>query len=334
MAFTFGYRLGQGDFELADAVQGSGIQSLLMLETLYLIDRDYFQKFGWKQAAVWAVEEPESSLHTSLEARVASFLSSIAADPNSRLQVLCTTHSDLMIQYSGSVVVATKNGAETVCELSTNPRDALEKVSHAGISRWTHPVLFSPLDPIILVEGKFDQEFLDEAFKHIRPKRRLRVVDLPALDSSEGGGGVERMRQYVKEHANAIKSRQPVAPVLVLLDWDAAPKREQFAKLIDAPDVYKVLAWPEQALNPNVGKSFKGIERTHCDRVLELAIQRDAPIARKRRRSGADEYVVDPAEYSKVKSVLAAIVREGLRATDLIHAKILVEELLKEAGAA
>jgi hypothetical protein len=66
MAFAFGYRLGQGDFELADAVQGSGIQSLLMLETLYLIDRDYFQKFGWRQAAVWAVEEPESSLHTSL----------------------------------------------------------------------------------------------------------------------------------------------------------------------------------------------------------------------------------------------------------------------------
>jgi hypothetical protein len=44
MAFAFGYRLGQGDFELADAVQGSGIQSLLMLETLYLIDRCGFRR--------------------------------------------------------------------------------------------------------------------------------------------------------------------------------------------------------------------------------------------------------------------------------------------------
>ena len=53
------------DAEIDDASQGSGIQSLLMFETLSLIDRDYFQKFGWRQAAIWAVEEPESSLHSS-----------------------------------------------------------------------------------------------------------------------------------------------------------------------------------------------------------------------------------------------------------------------------
>jgi predicted ATPase len=101
LAFTFGYRLAQDGVEIEDAAQGSGIQSLLMLETLYLIDRDYFQQFGWKQAAIWGLEEPESSLHTSLEARVASYLSNVASDPKSRLQVLCTTHSDLIVQYAG-----------------------------------------------------------------------------------------------------------------------------------------------------------------------------------------------------------------------------------------
>ncbi len=65
MVFAFGYKLGHDGIEMDDIMQGSGIQSLLMLETLYLIDQDYFQQFGWKQAAVWAVEEPESSLHTS-----------------------------------------------------------------------------------------------------------------------------------------------------------------------------------------------------------------------------------------------------------------------------
>ena len=42
--------------KIRDTEQGSGIQSLLMLETLYLIDRDYFQQFGWRQAAIWGVE--------------------------------------------------------------------------------------------------------------------------------------------------------------------------------------------------------------------------------------------------------------------------------------
>ena len=77
MVFAFGYRLSRDGIEVEDAAQGSGIQSLLMLETLYLIDRDYFQKFGWRQAAIWAVEEPESSLHTTLEAQIAAYLAGI-----------------------------------------------------------------------------------------------------------------------------------------------------------------------------------------------------------------------------------------------------------------
>ena len=55
MVFAFGYRLTKDNVGIYDSFQGSGIQSLLMLETLYLIDRDYFQKFGWQQAVVWAV---------------------------------------------------------------------------------------------------------------------------------------------------------------------------------------------------------------------------------------------------------------------------------------
>lgn len=101
LAFQFGYRLEEEGVEMDESEQGSGMQSVLMFETLHLIDRDYFQRFGWKQAAIWAVEEPESSLNTALEARTAHLLSRIAKEQGGRLQIIGTTHSDLMIQYGG-----------------------------------------------------------------------------------------------------------------------------------------------------------------------------------------------------------------------------------------
>ncbi|MEK7383471.1 MAG: AAA family ATPase [Elusimicrobiota bacterium] len=116
LIFAFGYKLRTNDSELDDTAQGSGIQSLLMLETLSLIDRDYFQKFGWRQAAIWAVEEPESSLHTSLEAKVASYLAKIASAEDNRLQVFCTTHSDLMLQNADQNYFVTMSKGSSALE--------------------------------------------------------------------------------------------------------------------------------------------------------------------------------------------------------------------------
>jgi len=333
LAFAFGYRLARDGIEIKDAEQGSGIQSLLMLETMYLIDRDYFQQFGWRQAAIWGLEEPESSLHTSLEARVAAYLADVASDSQSRLQVLCTTHSDLVIQYAGCTVVVEQQNGESKLDPMHDPRKALERLSIAGVARWVHPILLWPLDPIILVEGQFDREFVEEAFRYFKPKRPVRVVDLPALDESSGGGGLERMRQYIKDSANAIRSRRSEAPVVVVLDWDASGKQEQFKRLVSASTVYKVLVWPVDRANPKAGRSFKGLERFHCDRVLDLAIDRGAPIAQKSRGAQAGHYVVEPAEYEEVKQVLAAIVREGLQQTDLVHAESFIRQILTEAGA-
>jgi predicted ATPase len=335
VAFAFGYRLARGGTEIEDAAQGSGIQSLLMLETLYLIDRDYFQQFGWRQAAIWGIEEPESSLHSSLEARVASYLAGVATDQQSRLQVLCTTHSDLVIQYSGRSVIVKHDGRGSEFESLDEPRKALERLSTAGVSRWIHPMLFWPLDPIVLVEGRSDREFLEEAFKHIRPSRPVRVVDLAALDPSSGDGGVDRMRQYVKENASAIRSRRAAAPIVVVLDWDAAGKTEQFRKLVSAASVYKVLAWPTDALNPRAGKSFRGVERAHSDRVFEEAIRRGAHIGLTAAAGGnSGDYIVQVSDYPAVKQIFAQITREGLTPDDLKHARPFIERILREAGAA
>lgn len=149
MIFAFGYKLITGDIEVDDVAQGSGVQSLLMLQTLSLIDRDYFQKFGWKQAAVWALEEPESSLHSSLEATVANYLSELSRDVSSRLQIITTTHSDLVLQYSDMPVFVSQTDRDgTKIEKAENRRSVLERAAKFGISRWVHPILADPLNPI------------------------------------------------------------------------------------------------------------------------------------------------------------------------------------------
>lgn len=334
LAFAFGYRLARNGIEVSDAEQGSGIQSLLMLETLYLIDRDYFQQFGWRQAAIWGVEEPESSLHTSLEARVADYLANIAADANSRLQVFCTTHSDLVVQYSSRTVVVKQTNGESRFQAITDPREALEQLSNTGVARWVHPILYWPLDTIVLVEGDFDRRFLEEGFRFFKPNRKIHVCDLPALDEDAGGGGVERLKQYIKESAKAIRTRRGGASVIVVLDWDAAAKENAFRNLVKDSRNYKVLVWPEASANPNAGKSFKGIERFHCDRVIDVAIEREAPIGQRTKGSRKGQYLVEAGDYESAKQVLNRIVCEGLQQSDFVHAESFLKKILSAGDAA
>jgi hypothetical protein len=94
-----------------------------------------------------------------------------------------------------------------------------------------------------------------------------------------------------------------------------------------------VIAWPVEAANPKAGKSFKGLERFHCDRVLDLAIAREAPIGRKTRKGQPSDYIVGAGDYDQVKTVVAAIVREGLQQSDFCYAETVIRQILEEAGA-
>lgn len=330
MVFAFGYRLGADGVEVEDTAQGSGIQSLLMLETLYLIDRDYFQKFGWRQAAIWAVEEPESSLHSSLEAQVAAYLHTISADPTSRLQVLCTTHSDLIVQYADRVVIAEHSSGQTKLTPHPNKREALSFLSRAGVSHWVHPLLYYPLDPLILVSGEFDCAFLEEAFKCMGTKDRVRVTYLKLLDGSGKTGGDDELRRYIKANVQAIKSRQPDAPVVVVLDWDAASKKQEFEKLFGQEDAYKVLVWPDSAFNPQLGKSFRGIERSYPNRIIQEAENNGLHVSRDLHGVGS----VDTEEYNASgKRIICGIVRKGLKPEDLVYSKTFLELILSAARA-
>jgi len=329
MVFTFGYKMAGDGFEIDDSAQGSGIQSLLMLETLYLIDRDYFQKFGWKQAAIWAIEEPESSLHTTLEAHVAAYLASIAADPKSRLQVLCTTHSELMVQYSKMVVFVNKEGDETKCENANDPTEILNKLSKVGVSRWVHPLLYYPLDPIIVVDGKYDHAFWIEALKMIRTKRKPMITYLERIDPVYGSGGNRNTFDYIKANVKAIKSRRKTAPVAVVLDWDDSGKEKNYRKFFDKEDPFHVFCWPKEYANPKLNESFRGTERFFSDRIIDRAREKGLEVA---------EYpegllTVDPEHYNSVgKSIICDIVKKGLEEGDLSYAKPFMEEVLREIG--
>lgn len=323
--FAFGYKLKMNNSELDDTVQGSGIQSLLMLETLSLIDRDYFQKFGWRQAAIWAVEEPESSLHTSLEAKVADYLAKISSDAKYRLQTFCTTHSDVMLQSANSSFFVTMTDGKSAFELC-DKKTVLEKAARQGISRWTHPILHDPLNPIILVEGKYDHTFLDQALKIVAPQKNINVSYLELLQGGSVTGGDTEVLKYIKANVNAIKTRYKGAPLIVLLDWENAKKEQEFKRLLTGDDPYKVLSWPNSAFNPKLDKSFRGIERHMPDRIIDAASAVSNVLGTK--RNGIK--MVSSEDYGDFKKAVFDVVMQGITADDLIHAKTFLQSLLAE----
>lgn len=332
LAFQFGYRLEEGGVEMDENEQGSGMQSLLMFETLHLIDRDYFQQFGWKQAAVWAVEEPESSLNTALEARTAHFLSRIAIESGGRLQVIGTTHSDLMIQYGGVGYYIEKaaiqgKGVETTAT-EKSPKDLLEHSSRLGVSRWVNPILLWPLDPLVLVEGKFDRDFLLQCFRALRVNSPPRVVCLEDLKDDPSKGGVDMLLAYVKANADVIRSRHGFARVVVLLDGDAVGKVGAFSALFKATDPFVAMAWDEKEANPNpfFVQNCRGIERFYPNSVLAKA-RTARPNLFFSNPQGVT--MVKKEESGAVKRLLSDHVNAGLSEADASFAKPLVERLVK-----
>lgn len=184
-----GYFLDTNNIKVRDIYQGSGIQSLLMFHTLHLIDKDYAQQFGWKQATIWAVEEPESSLHFDLEAQLAMFLVQTVTKGNSRLQFFCTTHSNIFSQYSDNPVFIEKKDNETTCQ-NIESKDLPNIAIQTGISEYTYPLLFFPRKDIILCEGKIDVVFVKKTCELLGLNRsESHITCLSELTTENHKGG-------------------------------------------------------------------------------------------------------------------------------------------------
>jgi AAA15 family ATPase/GTPase len=323
MAFAFGYRLTSGNIEVDDSAQGSGIQSLLMLETLSLIDRDYFQQFGWKQASVWALEEPESSLHSTLEATVAKFLADISTDNSSRLQVIATTHSDLILQYADRAVFVSKKDNETILSSDEDKRAVLERAATSGISRWVHPILANPLEPIVLVEGKSDYLFLQQALRIQEPSLNAVVSYLGELERGSSTGGVEELQRYIKNNIGAIRSRLPAAPVIIVLDWDSASKKVEFDRWIGDTDRAKVVVWPESTFNPILSKAFRGLERHLTNGIIDEAGEGLVAVKPDGTRT------IERDDLAVLKQRMIPILQRGITVAELQHARPFISILAR-----
>lgn len=321
LIFAFGYKLASGKVEIEDYAQGSGIQSLLMLETLSLIDRDYYQQFGWKQATIWAIEEPESSLHTSLEAKIANYLLNISQDTKSRLQILSTTHSDLILQNADCTFFVTSGNKGSFFEMCDKKKVLLESAK-LGISRYSHPILSHPLDPVILVEGKYDFDFMDKAFKILYPNREFIVSYLEQLDERHSGGdGV--LLEYLKNNISVISLRTKESPIIVVPDWDSNLK-QKYKNLCNDGIPLHVVDWPESAFNPKLTDGFKGIERCVSERIIREA-DRDIKVIGD---TQDDKITVGAKNFnSKLKPEINRIINQGIRSEDLVHITPLCAEI-------
>ena len=235
-----------------------------------------------------------------------------------------------MLQYSDSAILVERKDLETKFSPMRDVRRMLETLSRAGVSRWVHPILHHPLDPLILVEGKFDEAFFQEAFRYIRPKKRLRVQYLENISDGGSTGGVDDLYRYVKANVQPIKARRKDAPVVVVLDWDSVSKKEGFAELFGTNDPFKVVTWPDTSFNPKLSKSFRGIERHFSDRMIRQARKKASELFF---RSANGIWSVQSSDFGKVKELLFELVKEGLEEEDFIHARPFILETLAVAGA-
>lgn len=297
-----GFRAGVGAYgQIDDTSLGAGVQNILMFHVLYMIDQGEFQGFGWRQAAIWAVEEPESALHRHLQVRLASLLRAYALPSDSRFQILLTTHNDVFVYgaTSGFLVSLDESPASIV-----QPRPILSLAREAASQEVTSlpsPALQFPFDTVVVTEGDIDAEVLSQAARLTGMCDGVRFVTPCHLDPG-AADGVEGVQRFLTRYRHVLPQRLSGHPLLVLLDWEVTDGKVQtIATKYGDGGTVNVRRMDANAANPLVGDSFKGIERFYSVRILEGAQQ--AGIVTFGRMPN-QELVARPRELANAKAAL------------------------------
>ena len=320
--------------KVEDTYLGAGVQALLMFRVLHtLVDSSEFRSFGWKQGAVWAVEEPESSLHRDLQVRLAALFREYALLPGSRFQIISTTHNEVFVQAASSgCFVGLDDGGGTL--VTPEPIGQLtDKASTALVSGWMPPALKFLFQPVVIVEGDIDARVLQHAAELTGIARGVTVATVSQLDPALGGDGLAQVKKFVSQHSMALSVRLPRSPLLVLLDWEVSPGEEaEIARRYGASGSRYVRRWDPAWAHPRVGEDFRGIERFYSHSFLLRARQRgiagigvavDGSLVLGRRNLGA------------AKARLAELFRTDAAPEDcehLKHALMWMEEVASAAG--
>ena len=246
---------------------GAGHQAFFLYLVLHSLDTNYGRFFGWRQATIWGVEEPESGLHRDLETRLAQRFREWSKDDGSKLQIIQTTHSPVFTMASDAGYWMAITKGETVATAKTVP-ELTKAAELEGVSGWVHPVLSFPWNPVVLVEGEIDANVLYHAAT-ISGHDNLRFLSVPGLDRTYTRGGKDSIVTYLKRHADLIENRPREAPFIVLLDWDISKQ-----ELKNAQNAYgrhgdeRVLRMDQKHSESLLGKDFKGIERFYPPQVM------------------------------------------------------------------
>lgn len=284
--------------------EGSGAQSFILLHILDLADRTRRGSgFGWVQASVWAVEEPESFLHAGLRAQFSSDLSSYSAD--TRRQVLVTTHQDEFVRVSERVWTATRTPDGTTVTPST-ARIALEETARREITTYRHPLFTYTDRPLVIVEGKHDGVHLRTGIERAGRHTRWRLVTPDEIFEPDTGG--DALYEYLRYNKQVLASRPDAAPVIVLRDWEDTKKNKYDRVLASHP--YSTCKIADSTLaNPQLGESFVGIERFLSTDLIESHIP-EKHLGLEHRGENAP-YAINRRHLESAKSALGAAVEAG-----------------------
>jgi energy-coupling factor transporter ATP-binding protein EcfA2 len=260
VAWTMTVRLQAADVRpMAADLHGSGNQSFLAYVLLAFLDTRFGQRFGWHQATVWGIEEPESFLHADLKNALAGFLANACA--GERFQAFATTH-DLVFGAAADAnyLTSLKNG-ETEVEYLTVPELA-DRTLASGVTSYVHPLNLTEPKPTLMVDGPYDVFYIESAYRHAGRPNPWDIRCLETLDAAAGGSGKAHLKKYLKANTGPLRARPTGSPVIVLLDWeDSEADRQTTADIVAVHPTSTAIVWPADLANPEATPTFKGIER-------------------------------------------------------------------------
>jgi len=274
---------------ITDDAWGSGTQAYMMFQLLKLIDTDFGTHFGWREAAIWAIEEPESSLHKDLEQKLAIVLREWSDTDDLRMQIFATTHSEIFVTAAGEAFLV-KLGEEGHSNISHKEiPDLVYRAASMGVSGPVEPIFCFLLNPVILVEGPLDRRVLTHVAQQTQVAADCRFLSLHELDPVETGGGANEIVRYLKRNSRLFQNRPISAPLIVLFDWDVVDQvlnkaRDHYGTHSDL----RVQRMNVAHADPRISSEINGIERFYPvelflearkSNILDVAIDQDGNIS-------------------------------------------------------
>lgn len=289
---------------LSEKTQGHGIQNSLLFFVLYLIDRNFHRKFGWKVATIWLLEEPETYLHHELKVKLANYLQVKTKDKDERFQIIFSTHCEVFPQYSNSHLMVSMIKRQDSLSTQLTPFEKHSFIQHLNKERVTTVVSTTALYSdrrIVIVEGLYDEIVI----KKLMARYDLENIEVFSINRYIGQhrGGESKMRALIDGNIDIINQRDPRFPILFLFDWDVTdplkPKKFTAGSRAVKPS-------PKKA-NPKLGNDWKGIERYYTNDIIENCSAFIDGIIKKNTRG---RYIFDNCDYDSIKKSIYEYIKD------------------------